>query len=103
MLQRNDNGEAANEFLQMRRLWREWISTHPGVTDRGFRVGFWLSARMNKEDRCCWYSVPRIAKEMDRSPRYVRYALAELRAANTLLIITEKGKPNTYFMHAPFF
>lgn len=103
MLQRNDNGEAALDFYDKRRRWRDYVSTHAKVPDRAFRVGFWLSQRMNGNDQCCWYSVARIAKEMSRSQRYVRYALAELRAANVMLIIEDKGKPNTYFLHAPFF
>lgn len=103
MLKKNDQGQAAIEFYERRRKWAEYASTHPGLGDRGFRVGFWLSRRMNGEDQCCWYSVNRIAKELGRSPRYVRYALAELRAANLLLVIEEKGKPNAYFLHAPFF
>lgn len=100
---KNDNGEAAAEFYDRRRQWAEYVSTHVAVSDRAFRVGYWLSRRMNGEDRCCWYSVARIAKELGRKPRYVRYALAELRAANVLLVIEEPGKPNTYFLHAPFF
>lgn len=99
----NDNGEAALEFYDKRRRWADWISTHSGVTDRAFRVGFWLAQRMNGDDQCCWYSVRRIAKEMGRSPRYVSYAIAELKAANVLLVVEEKGKPNYYYLHAPFF
>jgi hypothetical protein len=99
---KNDNGEAAAEFYDKRRLWAEYASTHPKVTDRAFRVGYWLSRRMNGEDRCCWYSVKRIAKELGRSPRYVQYAVAELRAANVIIVIEDKGKPNAYFLHAPF-
>lgn len=100
---RNDNGEAAHEFLENRRRWREWLSVHSQVNDRAFRVGFWLSARMNGNDQCCWYTVPRIAKELGRSERYVQYALADLRDANALLIVPEKRGPNTYFLQAPFF
>jgi hypothetical protein len=103
MPKRNDDGQAAIEFYERRRLWAEYISTHPSVSDRGFRVGYWLSRRMNGKDRCCWFSVPRIAKEMGRSERYVQRAISELNAANVLLIIPEKRGPNTYFLHAPFF
>ena len=100
---KNDNGEAALEFYDKRRRWSDYASTLPGLSDRGFRVGFWLSRRMNGEDQCCWYSVNRIAKEMGKSVRYVRYGFAYLRAARVLLVIEEKGKQNTYFLHAPFF
>ena len=103
MLRRNDDGQAAIEFYDKRRLWADYVSTHLGVSDRAFRVGWWLSRKMNGDDQCCWYSVPRIAKEMHRSERYVQRAIAELIAANVLLVIPEKRGPNTYYLHAPFF
>jgi AraC-like DNA-binding protein len=98
----NDNGEAALEFYDQRRKWADYISAHPSVSDRAFRVGWWLSRKMNGNDQRCWYSVPTIAKRMKKSERYVRYALRELQDANVLLVIPEKGKPNSYHLHAPF-
>lgn len=100
---KNDNGEAALEFYDKRRKWTDYASTLSGLSDRGFRVGFWLSRRMNGEDQCCWYSVKRVAKEMGKSVRYVRYGLTDLKAAGLLVIVETKGKQNTYFLHAPFF
>lgn len=102
MLQRNDDGQAAAEFYDRRRLWAEFASTHARVSDRAFRVGFWLSRRMNGEDQCCWYTVPRIAKEMSRSERWVRYAISDLIDANVLIVVPEKGKANRYYLHLPF-
>lgn len=103
MLKRNDNGEAAAEFFDKRRQWRSYLSTRADLSDRGFRVGYWLSDRMNGNDQCCWYTVGRVAHEMGKSKSYVNRAIAELRAKNVVLVIEEKGKPNTYFLHAPFF
>ncbi|RFC66484.1 hypothetical protein DYI37_03310 [Fulvimarina endophytica] len=103
MLKRNDDGQAAKEFYEKRRAWAEYACTHAELSDRAFRVGFWLSRRMNGDDQCCWYSIPRIAREMERSPRYVRYAVAELRDAGVMLVVEQKGKPNTYLLRAPFF
>jgi hypothetical protein len=100
---KNDNGQAAADFYDRRRKWAEYLSTHPDISDRAFRVGYWLSRRMNGDDQCCWYSVARVAEELGRKPRYVRYALAELRAANVMVIIEKPGKANRYFIHAPFF
>lgn len=102
MLKRNDDGQAAAEFYDRRRMWAEYLSTHDGVSDRGFRVGFWLSRRMNGEDQCCWYTVPRIAKEMGWSERAVRYAISDLISANVLIVVPEKGKANRYYIHLPF-
>lgn len=103
MHKRNDDGQAALEFYDRRRRWADYCSTLDDLSDRGFRVGFWLAQRMNGDDQCCWYSVPRIAKEMGKSARYVRYGLTDLRTANVMLIIEERGKPNTYKIRAPFF
>lgn len=99
---KNDNGEAAAEFYDLRRLWAEYACKHAQVTDRAFRVGYWLSRRMNGNDRCCWYSIKRIAKEMGRSPRSVSRAVTELRAAGVMLVVEDPGKPSSYFLRAPF-
>lgn len=102
MADENDDAESALDFYDKRRQWADYACKLNKLSDRGFRVGWWLSRRMNGEDRCCWYSVPRIAKEMGKSTRYVQYALADLRAANVMVVVAEKGKPNTYYLHAPF-
>ncbi|KAA0970841.1 helix-turn-helix domain-containing protein [Aureimonas fodinaquatilis] len=102
MLKRNDTGQVALEFYEKRRMWAEYCSTHAGVTDRAFRVGFWLSRRMNGDDQCCWYSVPRIAKEMNRSVRQVQYAIRELETAGVMMVVPSKGKANSYHLRAPF-
>lgn len=103
MLKHNDNGEAAAEFYDKRRRWAEYVCARDDVSDRAFRVGYWLSRRMNGEDQCCWYSKARVAKEMGRSVRYVQYGISELRAKKLLLVIEEEGKPSTYKIRAPFF
>lgn len=62
---KNDNGQAAADFYDRRRKWAEYLSTHPNISDRAFRVGYWLSRRMNGDDQCCWYSVARIVSLFD--------------------------------------
>lgn len=99
----NDNGEAALEFYDKRRKWADWLSTNPQISDRAFRVGFWLSRRMNGNDQCCWYSKKQVAERLGKSRSYVDRALAELRAANAMVIIEDPGRQNTYFLNAPFF
>lgn len=103
MAKKNDDGQAAIEFYEQRRLWAEYVSTLDGLTDRGFRVGYWLSRRMNGDNQCCWYSKKRIAIEMGRSTRYVQRAISELKDANVMLVIEQKGRPNLFKIHAPFF
>jgi len=103
MLKRNDNGEAAQEFYDKRRQWAEYASTHPKLTDRGFRLGYWLSRRMNGEDRCCWYSVQQMADAMGWSVRSVQRGLADLKAANLIFTVDTKEHGREYYLHAPFF
>ena len=93
----------ALEFYENRTKWAEYLSTMDDLSDRAFRVGYWLSRRMNGDDKCCWYSVQGIAKRMGKSQRTIRYAIAELRERNVLIVIEEAGKQNCYFIHAPFF
>lgn len=100
--QANDNGDAAAAFYEDRRKWAEYLVAMPGLSDRAFRVGYWLSRRMNGDDKCCWYSVPGIAERMGKSERSIRYGIAELRERNVLIVVEEKGKQNCYFLHAPF-
>lgn len=100
---RNDGGEAAAEFYEKRQRWAEYVCTHAGVSDRAFRVGWWLSRRMNGDDQCCWYSVKRIAHEIGRKSRYVQYAIRELESAGVLLVVANPGKTNSYHLRAPFF
>lgn len=94
-------GEAA-AFYEDRRKWAEYAASKPDLSDRAFRVGYWLSRRMNGDDKCCWFSLKAIADRMGKSPRSVRYALSELRSQNLLVVVEEPGKPNCYFLHAPF-
>lgn len=103
MAKQSEAVETAVEFYEKRRTWEEYLCTHAGVSDRAFRVGWWLGRRMNGDDKCCWYSAKRIAFEMGRSVRYVRYGLAELRKANVLIVVEKPGKQNTFYLHAPFF
>lgn len=103
MLRRNDHGEAAAEFYEKRRLWAEYASTHATLTDRGFRLGYWLSRRMNGIDQCCWYSVPQMAKAIGWSERSVQRGLNDLLAANLIIVVLRKGRPSEYHLHAPFF
>lgn len=95
--------DAAATFYQKRTKLAEYAATHPKVTDRAFRVGYWLSRRMNAKDRCCWYSKREIAKRMGKKPSYVERALADLRMANVMAITPQDGKVNVYTLHAPFF
>ena len=100
---REVGSDDALAFYENRTKWAEYLSTMDGLSDRAFRVGYWLSRRMNGDDKCCWYSVKGIADRMGKSVRSVRYALAELRERNVLIVVEEPGKQNCYFIHAPFF
>ncbi len=101
MLQKSSPADES-AFYDDRRKWIDYIATHSGVSDSGFRVGYWLARRMNADKKCCWYSVPQIAAALGKSQRYVQYGLSDLIDANVLLIVRSPGKTNAYFMHAPF-
>jgi DNA-binding MarR family transcriptional regulator len=101
MLKRNDNGEAAAAFYDKRRKWRELLVEHPDVGHATFRVGYWLSMKMNGEDQCTWWSVKRIAEHLRVSTRTVSDATAELERLGLMLVVRESGKRNTYFIRSP--
>lgn len=63
MLLRNGNGEAGNEFLEMRRLWREWISTHDGVSGEEAR----MTGRDNRQ-QAIWAAIEKIADMRGLTP-----------------------------------
>lgn len=100
--QANDNGEEAAAFYEKRRMWAEYVLTRSDVSDSAFRVGYWLSRRMNGDDKCCWFSLKAISERMGKSPRSIRYAISELRTKNVIVVVEEPGKPSCYFLHAPF-
>jgi DNA-binding transcriptional ArsR family regulator len=102
-MSKSDNGDEAAAFYEKRTKWAEFISTNPEVSDRAFRVGYWLSRRMNGEDQCCWFSIEQIAQRMGKKHRTVASAIADLRAANVIIVVEERGRTNTYYLHAPFF
>ena len=99
---RNDNGEAALAFYDKRRKWCELICSHPDLGHGAFRVGYWLSQRMNGEDQCCWYSVRQIAKRIGVSTQTVIYALHQLEAANVLIVSRTLGRRSSYSIRLPF-
>lgn len=99
----NDNRDAALAFYDKRQKWIDYVLTVEALSDRGCRVGIWLARRMNGSDQCCWYSIPKIAQMMGKKPRTIANAIEDLRAANVMLVVEKRGKPNRYFLHAPFF
>ena len=102
MLLRNDTGQGAAEFYQTRWRWAEYLSTLDGLSDRAFRVGFWLSRRMNGEDQCCWYEHKQIGNILGMSVDKVARAIAELEARGVLIVVRTHRKPNSYSIRLPF-
>ncbi|TCL70612.1 helix-turn-helix domain-containing protein [Rhizobium sp. BK251] len=102
MLQRNDNGESAAAFYEKRRKWLDFICEVDGLTDRAFRVGYWLAKRMNGDDQCCWYTQREVAKRMGLSEDKVIRAVMELEDKGVLIVVRSHRKPNYYHIRLPF-
>lgn len=102
MLKRNDDGQAASAFYDKRRRWLDYLCELDGVSDRAFRIGFWLAKRMNGEDQCCWHQHATIAKALDVSVDTVARAIADLETRGVLIVVREHRKPNTYYIRLPF-
>ncbi len=102
MLKKNDSGEAAAAFYDKRRKWMDYVCEMPDLSDRAFRVGYWLAKRMNGDDQCCWYGIKEIAKRLSMSEDKVLRAIAELEGERVLIVHREHRKPNVYYIKLPF-
>lgn len=101
MLERNDHGQAALEFYDKRRRWLDYVC-ELDVSDRAFRVGYWLAKKMNGKDQCCWYEHRSIARILSMSVDKVARAISELEDRNVLIVVRAHRKPNTYFIRLPY-
>lgn len=102
MLKRNDNGDSAAAFYDKRRKWLDYICEVDALSDRAFRVGYWLAKKMNGSNQCCWYTHKQIAKALAISEDKVIRAVAELVDENVMIIVKEHRKPNVYYIRLPF-
>lgn len=99
---RNDRGEAAAAFYDKRRRWLDHICTRADLSDRAFRIGFWLAKRMNGDNQACWYTHDQIADRFGISVDTVSRGIAELENANVMTIVREHRKANVYYIRLPF-
>lgn len=99
---RNDNGESAAAFYDKRRKWLDFICEAPSLSDRAFRIGYWLAKRMNGDDQCCWYTIGQVVRQMRVSKATVIRALAELEDEGVLVVVRTHRKPNVYYIRLPF-
>jgi hypothetical protein len=102
MLKRNDNGEAAAAFYEKRRKWLDYICEVDALSDRAFRVGYWLAKKMNGNDQCCWYTHKQIANRLQISEDKVVRSISELVDEHVLVVVKEHRKPNVYYIRLPF-
>lgn len=98
---KNDNGEAAAAFYQKRRDWADRLSTLSGLSDRAFRVGFWLSRRMDRKEYC-YYTHEQIGAALGISVDKVSRAVLELEKANVLIVVRSHRKANEYSIRMPY-
>ncbi|MFP5078269.1 helix-turn-helix domain-containing protein [Rhizobium sp. YIM 134829] len=102
MLKKNDHGEAAAAFYDKRRRWLDYICTLDVLSDRAFRVGYWLAKRMNGNDQCCWYGIKQIAKSLSMSEATVMRAVAELENERVMIVSRQHRRTNSYSIRLPF-
>jgi biotin operon repressor len=102
MLKRNDDGQAAAAFYDKRRKWLDFICGMDSLSDRAFRVGYWLAKKMNGEDQRCWYGIKQIAKALSTSEATIMRAVEELEEEGVLIVVREHRKSNSYSIRLPF-
>lgn len=95
-----DDDDAA--YYDMRRRWLDYICEQTHLSDKAFRIGYWLGKRMNAEKRCCWYTHKQIAKKFTISVDKVSRAIAELEAETVLIVVRSHRQPNRYSIRLPF-
>jgi len=99
---RNDNGDAAAAFYEKRRKWLDYTCDLASISDRAFRVGYWLAKKMNGQNQCCWYTISQIANRLSISQDTVIRAIAELEKEGILIVVRSHRKPNVYYIRLPF-
>lgn len=99
---RNDNGEAAAAFYEKRRKWLDYACALGSLSDRAFRVGYWLAKKMNGNNQCCWYTIKQISTHLGISHDTVIRATAELEDEGILVVVRSHRKPNVYYIRLPF-
>lgn len=97
----NDHGESRAAFYHKRRVWLDFICEME-ISDRAFRVGYWLAKKMNGDDQNCWYSQKLIVKALGMSQDKIQRAISELENAGVLIVVREHRKPNHYSIRLPF-
>jgi len=97
----NDRGDAAAAFYAKRRIWREYVCELDGLSDRAFRVGFWLSGKMGANE-CCWYQHKSIGKALRISHDKVARSVLELEDRGVIIVVRTHRRPNTYYIRLPF-
>lgn len=102
MLQRNDNGEAAAAFYDKRRRWLDFVCEMDGLSDRAFRVGFFLAKRMDGQKQHCYYRHDQIGKRLGMSVDKVARAILELEDRCVLIVVRTHRQPNSYSIRLPF-
>lgn len=101
MLQRNDDGDAAAAFYAKRRIWREYVCELDGLSDRAFRVGFYLSARMDAKEYC-FPSHKAVGKALGISVDTVARAILELEDRGVLIVVRRHRQTSEYSIRLPF-
>lgn len=90
-------------FLALRDDWLDYVNQCHDLKHATTRVGTFIALRMNADHQASWWPVRRIARALGCSTRTVSDAIAELRAANLLLVSRHSRRDKQrYRMHLPF-
>lgn len=93
--------DITRSFYEDRRLWRDYLTTHSGISDRAFRVGCFIAMKSNRKDRCMWYSLRRFEEELGMSKSKLLRAIAELDEQDLIRIERVHRQPSRYHIRLP--
>lgn len=87
--------EPVGVFYTERNQWTDYLVTRRDLTHGDFRVAYFIASKINADKETMWWSVARIASELEVSIATVTSATEKLNNAG-LLTIT-KGRKGAYY------
>jgi hypothetical protein len=94
--------EAKGDFYRMRKEWLDYVCGHPSVSHGDFRVAYFISRKINADDRRMWWRVAKIAKSLCVSTATVSAATMNLEHLGLMVIHRPARGINSYEIRMPF-
>lgn len=98
MSEDDDNPE---NFYAFRGQWLDHLVVRHDLTHADFRVAYFLASKINAEDKCMWWSVSSIARELPVSIATITAATDKLTEAGVLVVTTRAKGAYSYGMRMP--